>query len=92
MFAENACYHSPNVGVFNGRNAIGEMMAGFFTQYPDVHWKAKNYRLDDDFSVLFEFRMTATQVKTGEEIYREGVEQIDFTDQGLISRLEVKSK
>jgi hypothetical protein len=91
MFAEHASYDSTGVGLFEGRDAIANMMNGFFSQYPDVHWEARNYHCDTNQSVLFDFKMTATHANTGEKIYREGAEQISFSEQGLISRLEVKA-
>ena len=92
MLDENASYHSPNVGVFEGRESIANMMRGFFSQYPDVYWETQNYQSDTNRNVLFDFSMTATHVETGDKIRREGAELIAFTERGLISRLEVKSK
>lgn len=65
------------------------MMRGFFARYPDVYWETQNYQCDTNQSVMFDFTMTATQAETGEKIQRQGVEQITFTETGLISRLEV---
>ena len=92
MFEEDASYHSPNVGLFEGKKSIATMMQGFFALYPDVYWEAQNYRCDIHQKVQFDFNMIATHTKTGEKIHREGVEQISFSKNNLISRLEVKSK
>lgn len=92
MFEYNASYHSPNVGLFEGRERISAMMHGFFSQYPDVYWETLNYHYDTDQNVLFDFIMTATHAETGEKIHRRGAEQIAFTGSGMIGRLEVKGK
>lgn len=89
MFAEHASYDSTGVGLFEGQEAIANMMSSFFSQYPDVHWKTQNFRFNSDNNVLFDFEMTATHVETNEVVHREGFEQIIFTKTGLISRLEV---
>ena len=92
MFVDEASYHSPNVGVFNGRSAIEEMMTDFFSKFPDVYWKASDYRCTSHGSVRFNFIITATEVETGEKIKRMGDEEIEFTDEGFISRLEVHKR
>jgi hypothetical protein len=90
MFAENAVYHSPHVGEFNGRKAIGEMMADFFRRFPDVFWNVSEYLDAGRETVEFDFLMTATEALTGNLIERSGIERIEFTDDGLIVHLEVR--
>ena len=92
MFADKAVYHSSYVGEFKGRSAIGEMMADFFSRFPDVHWNVLEYRCSREKVVGFEFVMTATESRTGDRLERQGLEEIEFTDEGLISRLEVKTQ
>ena len=92
MFAVDAIYQSPNVGVFNGRGAIGDMMTSFFSRFPDVYWEARDYRCTNDGDVRFDFQMTARKAGTGEEIRRAGVEEIKFTNEGLIVRVEVRNQ
>jgi hypothetical protein len=92
MFADGATYHSPHVGEFIGRNAIGEMMADFFSRFPDVRWNALEYRCTEKGVVRFKFEMFATEALTGKSVERRGTERIEFTDEGHISRLEVKSQ
>ena len=89
MFAKNAVYDSTGVGLFEGREDIASMMKGFFSQYPDVHWKTQNFHHNSDDTVLFDFEMNATHIETGKTVHREGIEQIIFTETGLISRLVV---
>jgi SnoaL-like domain len=91
MFAVNAIYQSPNIGVFNGRGAIGGMMTSFFSRFPDVFWEARDYRCTNNGDVRFDFQMTAREAGTGEEIRRAGVEEMEFTSEGLIVRLEVRN-
>ena len=88
MFAAGARYSSNAVGEFRGRAAIGDMMHGFFAEYPDVHWQA------DDFScaqhrVSFRFEMRASAAADGASVERRGREHIDFTAEGSIKKIEV---
>ena len=92
MFADGASYHSPHVGVFDGRPAIRDMMSGFFSRFPDVYWTAGDYQCTKGGGVRFNFVMTATEVETGEKIRRTGAEELEFSDDGLISRLEVHKR
>ncbi len=89
MFTDKATYHSPHVGEFKGREAIGAMMAEFFSRFPDVHWKAQEYQCTEKGVVVFDFEMAATEALTGKSVARGGVERIEFTDGGYISLLEV---
>lgn len=89
MFAKQANYNSTGIGLYEGQEAIANMMSSFFYQYPDVHWKAHNFRSDSHGNVLFDFEMKATHVDTRKTNYRDGIELIQFTQTGLISRLEV---
>ena len=91
MFAEEAVYRSSYVGEFDGRGAIGDMMGDFFSRFPDVCWKVPEYRPAGKRAVDFEFVMTATETLTGNNIERNGLERIEFTEDGLISLLEVTS-
>jgi len=91
MFAADASYRSPNAGAFDGRVAIGAMMSGFFARFPDVSWDARNFRCTKGGNVQFDFEMTATESASGETIRRTGVEEIEFTGDGYISRLEVRT-
>lgn len=90
MFAAGARYTSTAVGEHRGRAAIGDMMHGFFTRYPDVIWQATNYRCDD-FRVSFDFTMTANGAVTGDRLERSGVEQIEFTADGSIKKITVET-
>lgn len=90
MFAAGACYSSSAVGEHRGRAAIGDMMRGFFSRYPDVYWQATNYRCDQN-RVSFDFTMSAHEAGSGESLERSGHEQFEFTADGLIERLEVET-
>ncbi|MFA9419176.1 MAG: nuclear transport factor 2 family protein [Gammaproteobacteria bacterium] len=91
MFSCSANYQSSSVGEFSGREAIGEMMAGFFSRFPDVHWQVTDYRHTRNNLVEFEFIMTATEAATGNKIERRGLEHIEFSDDGFISRISVNA-
>jgi len=92
MFADSIHYDSSNVGSFKGRNAIGEMMTEFFARFPDVRWDIVDYQIIKKGLVGFEFIMTATESANGQTIERVGLEQIEFTDEGLISCITVKQQ
>ena len=89
MFATGALYTSTAVGEHRGRAAIGDMMHGFFNNYPDVHWQATNYRCADH-CVSFDFTMTANEATTGDVLERHGLEQFEFTADGSIKKISVE--
>jgi len=91
MFVDQAVYYSSYVGEFRGRIAIEEMMADFFSRFPDVHWKVPEYRRVAKGVVEFPFLMSATELQSGNRIEREGLERVEYSDNNLISRLEVNS-
>ncbi|MDH3218223.1 MAG: nuclear transport factor 2 family protein [Gammaproteobacteria bacterium] len=90
MFATGARYTSASLGEFRGQAAIGDMMHGFFADYPDAHWQASNYRCDDH-QVSFDFTLSATAAGDGSLLQRQGVEHIAFTAEGSIKKLVVES-
>ena len=92
MFAVNAVYFSAFTGEFEGQSAIAEMMKNFFAGFPDVRWMVEEVWYIGEQTVGFEFVMTATEASTGSRFEREGVEKIEFTDEGLIRRLGVNRK
>lgn len=91
MLSDSAHYQSSSVGKFDGRDAIGEMMSGFFSRYPDVNWQVDSFRHGAENRVEFNFTMTAHEVATGNRIDREGLEQIDFGEDGYIDRISVNT-
>lgn len=90
MFSATAVYSSSAVGEFVGPVAIGKMMRGFFSSYPDAFWLAENYRYDNN-RVTFDFSLQANAAATGEHLQRQGIERIEFDENGLIKKLEVKA-
>lgn len=92
MFVENGTYRSAHVGTYTGRKAIGDMMSDFFSRFPDVHWDVSTYRNTGERVVEFSFQMTATEAANGNRIERKGVEEIRFSDDGLILHLEVRKQ
>lgn len=92
MFADTVVYVSANVGRFEGGEAIGDMMTGFFSRFPDVGWDVREYRCVEDGAIEFDFVMTATDAETAEAIERKGRETIAFTNDGFISRIEVTNR
>ena len=90
MFSARAVYTSSALGEFVGPGAIGAMMQGFFSDYPDAFWLAENYRFDSN-RVTFDFSLQANSATTGEHLQRQGIERIEFDKNGLIKKLEVKA-
>ncbi|SFP39736.1 SnoaL-like domain-containing protein [Nitrosomonas cryotolerans] len=89
MFIDEATYHSSYSGELKGSPAINEMMVSFFSRFPDVHWDVPEYRITGDLSVEFEFTMNATDATSRKRVERRGLEQINFTADGLISHIAV---
>jgi hypothetical protein len=89
MFTAGAGYTSDAAGEHRGRAAIGDMMHGFFSKYPDAHWQPTNFRCDDH-CVSFDFTLAATEVTSGDSLARSGVEEVEFTADGSIKKLSVK--
>lgn len=91
MFAAGARYSSNAVGEHRGRAAIGDMMHGFFADYPDVHWQADGFSCEQH-RVSFRFEMRASAAADGAPIERRGLEHIDFTAEGSIKKIEVEAQ
>lgn len=89
MFAPDASYASSQVGAFEGRDAIGAMMRGFFARFEQPHWDVPEYRLVGDDVVEFDFVMTASPYGVGDPVERRGTERIAFDATGLINRIDV---
>ena len=88
LFANDVIYRSSAVGDYQGVTAIAAMMESFFARYPDVHWRAQNYRYTAN-RVSFDFELQAQDAQDGSQLQRRGVEQIEFDSRGLIKMLEV---
>jgi hypothetical protein len=84
MFSDSARYQSSSVGEFEGRDAIGKMMADFFKRFPDVNWQVASFRHGTENLVEFKFIMSACEAATGNRIERCGLEQIEFSKDGFI--------
>lgn len=89
LFDEKATYCSSNVGSYEGKEAIGEMMGGFFERFSDVSWEARSFMPIHDNTIEFTFTMRGSNIHTGEHIQHLGLERITFTDGDLISHIEV---
>jgi len=90
MFASDAIYHSSAVGEFEGVDAIVDMMRTFFERYPDVFWLCEHFHCEMN-RVSFDFSLQASDAQSGAQLQRSGIERIEFDNQGLIIRLEVKA-
>ncbi|MFK8069064.1 MAG: nuclear transport factor 2 family protein [Gammaproteobacteria bacterium] len=89
LLSEDIFYSSTSVGEFIGKNAVEEMMNGFFTRFPDVHWEVNDYQYSEDRIVSFDFVMAAKNIETDEQIERKGLENIIFSDEGMIKKIKV---
>lgn len=89
MFAEDATYLSIVVGSFVGLSQTKVMMCAFFARYPDVIWEVPIYRSIGERKVAFDFVRCATDSVSGKPVRVEGTETIEFTENGLIQRIEV---
>ena len=83
MLAQDCRYVSTGVGEHKGKAAILAMMEGFFAGNPDVHWSVPAYHMEAPDLVAFEIAITLS----GKTL--EGLEKISFTDDGLITCIEV---
>ncbi len=90
MFDPDATYRSSQFGLFKGLDQIREMMTGFFTTFPDVHWTVDAYRAESDDTASFAFTMRASNADTGQSVQRRGLETITFTDEGRIRHIDVE--
>ncbi len=91
LFAAGAMYSSNTVGEHRGRAAIGDMMHGFFADYPDVSWQAEDFGCEQH-RVSFSFSLRGTSAADGTSIERRGLEYIDFTAEGSIKKIEVEAQ
>lgn len=89
MFAEDATYLSIVIGSFVGLSQIKVMMCAFFIRYPDVIWEVPVYRSIGERKVAFDFVRRATDSVSEKPVRVEGAETIEFTEDGLIRRIEV---
>lgn len=89
MFDESASYYSAFLGDFLGKAAILDMMTTFFSKIPDVSWYVNSYRSLNGCCVELEFVRTGTDPDSDESVNVPGIERIFFSNEGLISRIEV---
>ena len=84
MLDPSALYLSTGVGRHQGANAILAMNRAFFSENPDVHWNAQNYRAIAGDGVEFDF-----EISFGETVAT-GIERVFFNTAGAIVRVEVE--
>ena len=89
MLDESASYYSAFLGDFQGKSAILDMMTAFFSKITDVNWHVNSYRSLNGSCVELEFVRTGTDIELDESISVPGIERIFFSNEGLISRIEV---
>lgn len=84
LLNDSAVYRSTGVGGHDGKAAILAMNQKFFSDNPDVHWEAANYRAIGDEGVEFDFEISLKGKLSS------GVERVFFDTDGLIIRVEVE--
>lgn len=92
LFAPDAEYHSPGVGVKRGRDEIMAAMDGYFTEYPDQVAVDDTIAALDERRVVCRWQLTATSRSTGEAMSRTGDETVTFDSEGRIIRIDVADR
>ena len=92
MFAEEATYTSPSVGVLRGRDAIIAAMESYFTEFPDQVAEDETVELVALNTVRCEWRLNATSSSTGQPSVRRGVETLVLADDGRILTIAVEDR
>ena len=92
MFAEEATYTSPSVGVLRGRDAIIAAMESYFTEFPDQVAEDETVELVTLNTVRCEWRLNATSSSTGQPSVRRGVETLVLADDGRILTIAVEDR
>ena len=92
MFAAEATYTSPSVGVLRGRDAIVAAMESYFTEFPDQVAEDETVELVAPNTVRCEWRLNATSTATGQPSVRRGVETLVLTEDGRILTIEVEDR
>ena len=90
MFEESAIYVSSQVGKFEGKQEISNMMRSFFHQYESAVWEVPQYKFSPPNLVSFDFVMRAFDSDSQCEVRREGTEKIAFSSRGLIQSIRVR--
>lgn len=89
LFHKKAIYSSDNTGLYFGLDAIMEMMHGFFTMNPEIHWQINNIK--EVKASVVEVVFTATGVTAeAQPFMREGIERL-VIENGLIRYIEVRA-
>lgn len=83
LLTDDAVYRSERVGRFEGREAILEMMRGFFEGYPEVRWDVDEVVTQPDGSARFAYVISGSGLTGG------GEETIRISPEGRITEIEV---
>ena len=83
MLSVDCEYQSSGVGHHAGRETIISMMTKFFSENPSVRWNAKNWRIEDSKTAVFDFQITLDSGASS------GREWITINDGGLITLIKV---
>jgi hypothetical protein len=92
MFAKEATYTSPSVGVLRGRDAIIAAMHAYFSEFPDQVAEDETVELVAPNTVRCEWRLNATSSSTGRPSVRRGIETLVLSEDGLILSITVEDR
>ncbi|MEM7427004.1 MAG: nuclear transport factor 2 family protein [Pseudomonadota bacterium] len=84
LLSADCRYFSSGAGEHNGRDAILDMMRGFFAQYPNVRWEARNLEAETVSTAAFDFTIFLPSGAF------EGREWVAMNETGLISEIRVE--
>lgn len=90
LFAEDATYSSDNTGLYFGIASIKEMVAGFYDNFPSLHWEIHKLEQTSPNIAEVSFTLTATD-KDGHDITRPGIERVVVVG-GKIRHVEVRNR
>lgn len=92
MFAEDATYTSPSVGVLRGRDQIIAAMQSYFSEFPDQVAEDEKIELVAPLAVRCEWRLMATSATSGAPSIRRGVETLVLLPDGRIRSIDVEDR
>ena len=90
LFAPDAVYVSAGVGgTIVGRQAIMLAFKVYFAEHPDQVNEDSNIQLLGPNAIKADWKLRATNIKSGMHIQRRGTQIVSFDAQGKIVRIEV---
>ena len=91
-FAPDATYTSAGLGTLAGRDNIMAAMRRYVKRSPDHKAWDDSVRKVTSLVAVADWRLTATNIETGEKISRQGLETLTFTPEGKIISILVEDR